>query len=870
MEKRIPELLAPAGSMDALKAAVNSGADSVYLAGKQFGARHYAANFDDKELKEAVNFAHLRGVNVYVTVNTLIKDKELKEIAKYLIFLYEIGVDAILVQDVGVASLARKLVPDLKIHASTQMTIHNLEGIKWVSEMGFKRVVLSREMELSEIERISANIKSKEIELEIFAHGALCYSYSGQCIISSVIGGRSGNRGMCAQPCRRQYDLVLGDKDEYGRPFKVSTVPLKDKYLLSTRDLALYEHLDKIMGLNVASLKIEGRMRSPEYVAIVVSIYRKALDSISRGTWKPKKEDINNLKLAFNRDFTSGYILEDNCSKVMGRNRPGNRGIYLGSLRRYDKNTKEVLVKIEGDIFPQKGDGIVFISKNKDQKDYGTLINESPKIKKDKVKFKVQRHLNTGTSLYLTKRKVLVDTAQKIISGSESKLKNQIPVDLDILIQSDGIIFLKSSFIGAYGSLKLEMVADFKMERAIKRPLDEKTIAKQFKKTGNTPFKVKNMNINYPGDLFAPIGELNRIRREMFEKIEEKIISSYRPSKDKIETSYGQLNALYKESYFNNIELNKNPDLCAYVDDLEVLKSTAKCGCNKIYFNPYNFYNPITCNSKTEFRVDEFLGLINEALSVCNENGVEFVFKLPKITSSYFLDNLKPILKHAFEAGVNGIMVDGIGAAKFIFDLNPKVKLFASSGLNIWNADSMNALQGYFKSFTISPELSEDEIRNLISKLHQREINVALEIIVQGNLESLISKDCLPCLIEDEFLKREMSDKIFLGIKDVKGRIFPLRLDNECRTHVLNSVELSLIDYMPQIIKMGIDTVLIDLEGRTGKYAEIMCSVYKDVIEMDLSDGNNRNNLKKMKEKVKKISIGGITTGNFIRGTAGK
>jgi putative protease len=609
-------------------------------------------------------------------------------------------------------------------------------------------------------------------------------------------------------------------------------------------------------------------MRSPEYVAIVVSIYKKALDSISRGKWKPKKDDIDNLKLAFNRDFTGGYVLEDNCSNVMGRNRPGNRGIYLGSLKKYDKNTKKALVKIEGDIFPQKGDGIVFISKNKDQKEYGMSVNESPQIKKDTVKFKVQRHLNVGTSLYLTKRKVLVDTAQKIISGSESELKKSIPVDLDILIQNDGTIFLKSIFNGAYGSLKLEMVADFKMERAINRPLDEKIIVKQFKRTGNTPFKVKNMNINYPGDLFAPVGELNRIRREMFEKIEEKIISSYIPSEDKVETSYGQLKALYKEFYFNNIELNESPDLCAYVDDLEVLRSTVKCGCNKVYFNPFNFYNPVNCNSKTEFKVDEFLGLINEALSVCKENGVEFVLKLPKITSSYFLDNLKPILTHVFKAGVDGIMVDGIGAAKFIFDLNPKVNLFASSGLNIWNFESINVLQCYFKSFTISPELSEDEIRNFISKSRQREINVALELIVQGNLESLISKDCLPCLIRDEFLKREMPDKLFLGIKDVKGRVFPLRLDNECRTNILNSVELSLIDYMPQIMKMGVDAVLIDLEGRTGKYAEIMCSVYKDVIEMDLSARNN--NLKRMKGKVKRISIGGITTGNFLRGTIGR
>ncbi len=294
MKIEIPELLAPAGSMESLKAAVNAGADAVYLSGKQFGARHYAANFDNEDLKEAVHYAHLRGVKVYVTVNTLVKDHELPDLAKYLLFLYENGADAILVQDVGVARIAKELVPDLNIHASTQMTIHNTEGVKWAAELGFKRVVLAREMKLAEIEEIGKNIGSEQIELEIFAHGALCYSYSGQCLLSSFIGGRSGNRGMCAQPCRKPYDLVLGEKDEYGRPVNTNRSRIKENYLLSTRDLAIYKYLDKISKSSVSSLKIEGRMRSPEYVAVVVSTYRKALDSIKKRRWKPGKKDINN------------------------------------------------------------------------------------------------------------------------------------------------------------------------------------------------------------------------------------------------------------------------------------------------------------------------------------------------------------------------------------------------------------------------------------------------------------------------------------------------------------------------------------------------------------------------------------------------
>ena len=871
MMKKIPELLAPAGSMDALKAAVNAGADAVYLAGKRFGARHYAANFNDEEIKEAVDFAHAREVKVYVTVNILIKDSELKEIVKYLIFLYETGVDAILVQDVGVASLARKIVPDLNIHASTQMTIHNSEGVKWASKMGFKRVVLSREMKLSEIQKIGEEVRSEEIEMEIFAHGALCYSYSGQCLISSVIGGRSGNRGMCAQPCRRQYELVFGEKDEYGRPVKLSVAPIKNKYLLSTRDLSLYEHLNKIIKLNIGSLKIEGRMRSPEYVAIVVSIYRDALDSIAEGKWKPEKDKINALKLAFNRDFTGGYILEKDRTKVMGRNRPGNRGIYLGDVIKYNNNTKEAVVEIKGNIIPQKGDGVVFTSNDVNQKDYGMSVNESLKINKNKVKFRVQRHLSLNTSLYLTRRKSLVDESQKIIKGPKTELKNQIIVDLYILIENDGTINLKSNFNSLNSPLKLEMTADFKMEKALKRPIDEKTIIKQFKKTGTTPFKVRNMEIEYPGDLFAPIGELNNIRREMFEKIGEMIISSSKPEKSKIKKAYEQLETLNEEFSLNGLTLNeKNPRLNAYVDDLEVLKAAVNAGCNKIYFNPFNLYNPNECNFQTKIKADELLELITEAEIVCKENEAEFVLKLPKITSNHFLNYLNPLLIHAYETGIDKVMVDGIGAANFISNLNPEFKIFGSSGLNIWNVESVNKLKDYFKGLTLSPELSANEIHILASLVRQREINVELELMVQGNLDSIISKDCLPCIVRDKFLKREIHDNVFLGIEDIKKHVFPLKLDNECRTIISNSVELSLIDYMSQITKMPIDSISLNLEGRTTKYAQKICSVYKNTDKLDLKTKSAERKLINMKKEVKKISLGGITTGNFIKGTLKK
>ena len=267
-------------------------------------------------------------------MNTLIRDDELFDVAKYLLRLYEMGTDAVLIQDLGVATLARQLVPDLELHASTQMTIHNREGAVFAARIGFKRVVLAREVTLDEIKEMENELKASGPGLEIFVHGALCYCYSGQCLLSSAIGGRSGNRGMCAQPCRKPYVLLRGEKDEYGRPISSMAEQLKEKFLISTRDLSVYRHLDRIVSVHLQSLKIEGRMKSPEYVAIVTSIYRKALDGIRKGSWSPSPDDERDLALAFNRDFTEGHLL--NAKDVMGRQMSDNRGIFIGSVTSYD------------------------------------------------------------------------------------------------------------------------------------------------------------------------------------------------------------------------------------------------------------------------------------------------------------------------------------------------------------------------------------------------------------------------------------------------------------------------------------------------------------------------------------------------------
>ncbi|MDU5281293.1 MAG: peptidase U32 family protein, partial [Dialister sp.] len=294
------ELLAPAGSPEHFIAALDGGADAVYLGGKQFSARKFAGNFSDEEIENAVRQAHIKGVRVYVTLNTLIADKEMRNLEGYLYRLAKLEIDGILVQDLGVASVIKRIAPHIPLHGSTQMTVSNASGVRFLESLGFQRVVLSRELSLEEIKNI---VESTNMEIEVFVHGALCVCYSGQCLMSSFIGNRSGNRGSCAQPCRMPYQLV----DNAGRILQ----PKKGKYILSMKDMMGLEHVPDLINAKVDSLKIEGRMKSPEYVYQAVLSYRKAIDA----AYNEDRLDLSsirlNLKKEFNRGYTASYL--DNC-----------------------------------------------------------------------------------------------------------------------------------------------------------------------------------------------------------------------------------------------------------------------------------------------------------------------------------------------------------------------------------------------------------------------------------------------------------------------------------------------------------------------------------------------------------------------------
>ena len=365
----LKELLAPAGSYEIFRIAINAGADAVYLAGHRYGARAFAQNFTSEELEKAVEYAHLNGAQIHVTVNTLINNSEIIPVLKYLHYLYRIGVDAVIVQDLGIVNIASNFIPNLEIHSSTQMTIRDYDSIIWAYNNGIKRVILPREMSVDEIRRIHKNLIKDNIpmDLEVFGHGSLCYCLSGKCYISSFNNGRSANRGACTQPCRNQYRIRYNNRT------------VTRGCLISTHDLATYSNLKEISDAGVCSIKIEGRLKSEDYVGTIVHSYRNMLDIIKKHEenkeeiiidGKKETEIIEELKydldLAFNRYYTNGYISNDSPGDVMGRLNSYHQGIYIGEI-----------INIEGELITidtrkkqhpvtlQNGDGIGFKKKKK-------------------------------------------------------------------------------------------------------------------------------------------------------------------------------------------------------------------------------------------------------------------------------------------------------------------------------------------------------------------------------------------------------------------------------------------------------------------------------------------------------------------------
>ncbi len=789
---RIPELLAPVGSMEHLKVAINAGASSVYLSGKNYGARKFAKNFTLDEITEAVNIAHMHNVKVYVTVNTLIKQDEVESVINYLSKLYSIGVDAVLVQDLGLVELINKHLPDLKMHASTQMTCENQLKLDYIESKGIKRVVLPREMKKEEIKSLKTNM-----ELEIFAHGALCYSYSGQCLLSSFKGGRSGNRGTCAQPCRQKYK-IQGIK--------------KEDYYLSPCDLSLFNQLKEISALNISCIKIEGRMRSKEYLAIVVSNYRKALNKL-----KSRKEiESEELSLVFNRGFIEGKFNNDTKRSL----RAGHTGLKIGKVISEQKN--QIAIKLDDEIksIPQKGDGLLIM---KNDNDYGLEISQNPIIttlnhfqkgkdkqvkdltRPDKVLIvkKVWQNKKSNfdlneSAVYLTKRHELTKKVKEIENKGTSYVKSKL-----ILTFS-----LKNKFPVLKGRLTLankkviecEERGNTAFEKPIKKSVDADTIKKQLSKVDNYPFLITQININYDGTLFIPISKINELRRNLFKSLENEVITSYNHKLKKIRL----------EDAKTEITPSK-PNISFYTNNLKHLENLENI--KRVYLEIPPQSDSLDINGNKNYNLNYMISFIKEAYEISHGKDYELIWKWPDIAHD---DLIKSLNK------VRGILT------KMSYEIPIMSNCFNAEygpySMNITNNESVNSLENY-KILTISPELRKRDLEEIIRHCKNPD---KIEIIVQGSIELI--KTRYPLLYKNE-LKKDYKNYLI----DSKNNKFPIHrsLSGE-ELIIFSDSELSLIDEINYLNSIGFCNFAIDGRYKEDDYYK-MIDIYKSAFRGNIN-----------------------------------
>ena len=494
-----PELLSPAGSMDSLRAAVNSGCDAVYLGGKQFSARAYAGNFDLQELEDACDYCHLRGVKVYVTVNTVYKEDELKGFLTYIKALYEMGVDALIMQDAGAAKLVKEHFPDFPLHASTQMTCNSLADVKYWESQGFDKIVLSRELSVEEIRHITENV---DAEIETFVHGALCVCYSGQCIMSSILGGRSGNRGRCAQTCRLPYTLYRGTEN------------MEEGYLLSPKDIMTVNILPELIEAGIASLKIEGRMKSPEYVAGVTGIYRKYIDLYFEDpeNYEVDKEDIKALNQLFNRGgFTEGYYTSFAGRNMMSIERPKPWGLKVGIVDKYLPKHKKVTIRTREPLVP--GDGLEVWTQ--EEPHVGTNVSKHSKAG-EVITITMEGDINKNDVVYRTFGKALNDELKKSYERDTRKMpvsgmlrvKEGEPISLQLWDNGGNSVFVSGAVVEPAGS----------------SPMLPMKLRELVNKMGATPFVLENLETDIDQYIFVSVSEVNRVRREACEQLEASIL----------------------------------------------------------------------------------------------------------------------------------------------------------------------------------------------------------------------------------------------------------------------------------------------------------------------------------------------------------
>ena len=824
----LDELLAPAGSYDVLVIAVNAGADAVYIAGENYGARAYAKNFTFEEIEKAVKYAHLNGSKVHVTVNTLINNSEIVDVLKYLFKLYKIGVDAVIVQDFGLIWLLKTFIPDLEVHASTQMGLNNYSSIKWAYKNNIKRVVLPREVNIENIKKTTSKLKEDNIDMdiEVFGHGALCYCVSGKCYMSSYNSGRSGNRGACAQPCRREYRL------------KYRGYNIGNGYLLSTHDLAVYNNLKAISDAGVKSLKLEGRMKSGDYIGTITNSYRNLIDE--------KEGDFEkDLHLVFNRKFTNGYIMGDKPGEVMGRGSSGHEGLYIGDI--VDIDGTKVTIEVKNHEIPitlEKGDGIAFKYNGKIK---GIYLEDIVKQDSNEIIINTTRLLKVGTEVFISYSK---STHEYLKQFEKETIKNNVGLNLSLTWDSDLNLYTKVEYTLDGELINFRHKAINKFQKAKNKPVRKETLEKQLNKTGETPFYIENIRFNrMPDNIFIPISEINQIRREILDTATDLLLNHYTPTKKAVKKVRKDLCEFFEDYETNGKIKAKTPKLSVFIDDISQIQAVSGFDLKRIYFDGNCHYN----------NPDDYFSNIKETL----KNGylmaspTEFVWVLSSFISEEDAIRCNEIVKDLEDEGIIiSVMCDFPGISE-IFECN----VYGNHNLNVWNSFCVRSMnEAGYKSLILSSELSGSEIKELVLKNHDR--NIDLEMIVNGNLEVIVSKDDFTNLNDGkDFIISNDADYAILEDKKRKKFKYKVFFDYSRQSHIINKDCLCLIEEMNEIKDLGLDNLIVDCRYSNEKYTTQILSFYDKSLK-----GKSQEDLTKYKYDIMDLSQSYINKGNYIEG----
>lgn len=807
----IMELLAPAGTMENFMAALESGADAIYLGGKVFNARAHAANFGIDELREAVRLAHILDVSVYVTVNILIGDTELKDLEQYIKDLDSIGVDAIIVQDLAVAEIAKLVAPNIHLHGSTQMTAATLDAVRFYESLGFTRVVLARELSLKEIQHICKHCKA---EIEVFVHGALCVCYSGQCLMSSFIGGRSGNRGACAQPCRLPYEL-LDSKGE-------SVLPKHEAYLLSPKDLNYSEHMNELVAAGVTSFKVEGRMKKVSYVRQVIGTYREILDEASIHENQRKA-----LASGFNRGFSTAYLEDTVGRQMMTVVAPNHQGKPIGES--YTKKGEVYLSLTE----PIEQGSLVKILQSNGSVTYYTVDDEWTCVSDTLYKGRPAEGLAVG-QLYLA------STPKNTKSRGLQEFTRKYDMSVYLSVGSNGETNYTELTAILDSGLSVTVTNEYVPAIANKVPTSLEKVTEQLGRLGNTLFRLSYVDIPN-GPYMWPASVLNALRRDAVTALETALITHHVESWQALQVT-GDVDYDFKAQH--ELSYDTCPMISARVDEIEGVKAAISGGAQKIVFGGDRL-------SRTPYA----LSIYDEVARLCATSDVICTFATPRVVKDDEVEAYKHTLEAIVQAHPDSISIHVPQALLWLRELGYTGAIEADTGLNIFNTPTLHFWeQLHISCVNPSQELTLKQITELAKHSH-----VPIETMIHGYTEMMISEYCaiasfvgtgskvncpMPCVKES------------YSLRDRKGEIFPIRTDPYCRMHIMNSHEMDMRAYVPMLLQKGISILRIDGRHMKPSYVKDIVSQY-----VGIATGT-------MEAPPKKIDSQGesITRGHYFRG----